>query len=50
MGNAFLGLIALPTTHFLGRSTEQLATFLKTHPHAFSPHLPVTEKVEGLTH
>ena len=49
IGNASLGLISLSTTHSLGRSTEQLATFLKTLPHAFSPPLPVTEKVEGLT-
>lgn len=33
VGNASLGLISLSTTHSLERSTEQLATFLKTLPH-----------------
>ena len=50
MGNASLGLISLSTTHSLERSTEQLATFLKTLPHAFSPHHPGIERVAGACH
>ena len=50
MENASLHLIFLSTAHSLGRSREQLATFIKTLPHACSPHLPGIETVAGLTH
>ena len=51
-GKCFFGsyLISLSTEHSLGRSREQLAAFLKTLPHACSPHLPGIERVARLTH